>query len=65
MTNQIRRSYKNDQSIISWLYYCVSWNYYQKFRAKKCSRQNIFVKHQHIKTEFYSKNELNSAFRKV
>ena len=24
-TNQIRRSHKNDQSIISWLYYCVSW----------------------------------------
>ena len=28
-TNQIRRSYKNDQSINSWLYYCVSWNYNQ------------------------------------
>ena len=28
-TNQIRRSYTNDQSINSWLYYCVSWNYNQ------------------------------------
>ena len=28
-TNQIRRSYKNDQSIISRLYYCVPWNYNQ------------------------------------
>ena len=27
MTNQIRRSYKNDQSIISSLYNCVTWNY--------------------------------------
>ena len=26
-TNQIRRSHKNDQSIISWLYYGVSWKY--------------------------------------
>ena len=53
MTNQIRRSYKNDQSTISWLYYCVSWKYTQKVKVKLFSLPELPKKGLRSKRRFF------------